>query len=369
MSYTSTSAAGPSRPTIKPDPDTSSMLPPPQVPHRPMPHPNAMSTPNAKGKAPMTATGLHTPIQTPGGPSGHVRPVQGQPQAQLNGGGMAQRNAERHARLKAIQEAQEAQRREDEAASSASVANHAAPQAAVPSSKGPDSDDYLLNSDDDAYFANLDFSALDEGVGRPIDFEEGISAVDMEDDSMAASDIRPSAVVAPHNPTTSSGQHASVKAHPPPQQQQRTHNVSSSSAAGTSLQNQNVPPTSSARPGGLASGERARTPSMGGGFSFPSGHANGSSARQQSSATSQASGQIPSRGANPGLSLSSSSTSSANALKRNADIMQGIAQARRPPQGMGLQHPPAGGGAQAKREPFAALELGESGDVKRPRRG
>ncbi|RDX44368.1 hypothetical protein OH76DRAFT_1096511 [Lentinus brumalis] len=377
MSYASTSAAGPSRSTIKPDPDTSSMLPPPQVPHRPMPHPNAMSTPNAKGKAPMTTTGLHTPIQTPGGPSGHVRPVQGQPQAQLNGGGMAQRNAERHARLKAIQEAQEAQRREDEAAraapaqaaSSASVANHAAPQAAVPSLKGPDSDDYLLNSDDDAYFANLDFSALDEGVGRPIDFEEGTSGVDMEDDSMAASDIRPSAVVAPHNSTTSSGQRASVKAHPVPQQQQRTHIVSGSSAAGASHQNQNVPPTSSARPGGLASGERARTPSMGGGFSFPSGHANGSSARSQSSATPQANGQMPSRGANPGPSLSSNSTSSANALKRNADIMQGIAQARRPPQGMGLQHPPAGGGAQAKREPFAALELGESGDVKRPRRG
>ncbi len=196
---------------------------------------------------------------------------------------MAQRNADRHARLKAIQEAQEAQRREDEAAraavagpaqasSSASVANHAAPQAAVPSSKGPDSDDYLLNSDDDAYFANLDLSALDEGVGRPIDFEEGTSGVDMDDDSMAASEFRPSAVVAPHNSTTSSGQHASVKAHPAPQQQQRTHIVSGSSAGGTSHQNQNVPPsTSSARPGGLASGERARTPSMGGGFSFPSG--------------------------------------------------------------------------------------------------
>ncbi|KAI0703646.1 hypothetical protein C8T65DRAFT_709200 [Cerioporus squamosus] len=273
---------------------------------------------------------------------------------------MVQRNAERHARLKAIQEAQEAQRREEEAAraaaavqaqaaSSLGVVSHAAPQAVAPLSKAPDSDDLLLNSDDDAYFANLDYSALDEGVGGPIDFEEGTTAVDMEDVSMAPSDTRPSAVVAPHNPATTSGQHAHVKVLPqlqqPPQQPQRGRTMSGSSAGGTSQQNQNLPPGSSARPGGPASGERARTPSMGGGFSFPSG----------------AQGQMPSRGVNPGASSSSSSNSSGNALKRNAEIMQGIAQARRPPQGMGLQNPPTSSGAQAKREPFAALELGEEG--------
>ena len=79
--------------------------------------------------------------------------------------------------------------------------------------------------------------------------------------------------------------------------------------------------------------------------------------------------------------------SSSSSLKRNADIMQyvhvrirmheqgaepvlhrGLAQARRPPQGMGLQNPAASSGVQTRREPFAALELSEGGDVKRPRR-
>lgn len=232
------------------------MPPPPQIPHRAMPQPNATSTPNAKGKAPMTATGLHTPIQTPGGPSGPSRPAQGQSHAQTNEGGMAQRNAERHARLKAIQEAQEAQKREDEAraaaeaqrAQASAAASSVAPQAAAASVETQNSDDYL-NSDDDAYFANLDYDALDEGIGRPIEFEEGNTEADVHQDVS----IAPAAKAQPHQV---------------PQQRSRT--TSGTSAGGTSHRDPNQNHVS-ARQSSASSGEHASTPSMGGGFSFPSG--------------------------------------------------------------------------------------------------
>ena len=51
-------------------------------------------------------------------------------------------------------------------------------------------------------------------------------------------------------------------------------------------------------------------------------------------------------------------------------MCRGIQSARRAQQGMGLQNPASGSGAQppgGRREPFAALEVGEGGDVKRVR--
>ena len=172
---------------------------------------------------------------------------------------MAQRNAERHARLKAIQEAQEAQRREDEAraaaeaqrAQASAAASSVAPQAAAASVETQNSDDYL-NSDDDAYFANLDYDALDEGIGRPIEFEEGNTEADVHQDVS----IAPAAKAQPHQV---------------PQQRSRT--TSGISTGGTSHRdpNQNHAPGSSARQSSSSSGEHASTPSMGGGFSFPSG--------------------------------------------------------------------------------------------------
>ncbi|KAI0351943.1 recombination protein Rad52 [Trametes cingulata] len=241
---TSTSfAAGPSNPQVKSEP-LSAMPQPPYVPQNntpsaltsipaypTVPRPNATSTPNAKGRAPSVTsgqpTGLHTPVHTP---AGHP--------AQANDGDkMAQNLANRHAaRLKQIQEAQEAQLREDEAARAAAQeerantstsaerrVSFAAPAAdTVPTAHGEsssaptraetcagstdhhaggagptrhsppqvtlrssdtvpeaDSDEYHFPSEDDAFLANLDLDALDEGIGRPIDFEEG--AVNPED--------------------------------------------------------------------------------------------------------------------------------------------------------------------------------------------
>ncbi|KAI0760343.1 hypothetical protein C8Q74DRAFT_1319451 [Fomes fomentarius] len=289
---------------------------------------------------------------------------------------MAQRVAERHAaRVKAIEEAQEAQRREEEAARAAAVQTAAADAAASAVAPQPndtiESDDFHFPSDDDTFYANVDMDALDEGVGRPIDYDEGTCST-VEADSPGGVSFGSMPV---SDATGASAPGRAVQQPPrlPQPAQQRTRALSSGPTnSGTrqqaSHQNQNVPPAypplQYAKPG--SSGERPRTPSMGGGFSFPTG--------QQGAPPNRAPGQMPSRGG-----AAATTSSSGVGQKRTADIMQGIhaglAQARRSQQGMGLHNPPTSSGsgssvsAAGRREPFAALELGGGGDVKRPRRG
>lgn len=232
------------------------MLPPPAPFH----HPNATSTPNAKGKQP-------EPQRRP--PS--------------NVGGMAQRTAERHAtRLKAIQEAQEAQLREDEAAraaaASASVppAPPEAPQAAIATADLQE-DEYHFPSDDDALYATVDLDGLDDGIGRPIDFEEGAGAATEDATSSSASStvavglpmreaaqsVRPNWLQSNGSVSNSNAQRASAA---------QPSSASTSASAGARPQTSH-PNVAQSRSGSSSSssmsGERARTPSMGGGFSFP----------------------------------------------------------------------------------------------------
>ena len=325
----SSCAAGPSKPMVKPEPVAQTMPPPIHIPQR-IVHfsPEATSTPNGKGKAPLQPNGLHTPVQTPAG----LRVAQGH-----NVGGMAEKTAQRHAaRLKAIQEAQEAQRRGEGAARAAATDpdangpqtghNVSAPGCPAPSivtdtAAGPstttaggpcaqspqiqsntsstssnDSDEFHFPSDDDAFFANIDFDALDEGIGRPIDFDEGKTGVeDIEVDTSRSVDEPSGSMADKHalqvasrvvqSGVQTNGSRASVapQPQPRPQPQSRPQHSTSSVASGSS---------DSARPhlpnahrvhnassgAGIASAanvnlnnERARTPSMGGGFSFPAG--------------------------------------------------------------------------------------------------
>ncbi|KAL7277287.1 hypothetical protein ACG7TL_009143 [Trametes sanguinea] len=405
----SMAAAGPANPIVKTE-TAFTMPPPPHIPSHSTNHanspdvhlngglkarPNAMSTPNAREKAPAPSHGLHTPVQTP-----TVRSAHG-----IGGDRMAQNVADRHAaRLKQIQEAQEAQRREDEAARLArgsatvggearvtddrrvSFAAEARDPASTHSDVGPhttvghsaassstgaqpqprvsppqviasrsndlvpeaESDEYHFPSEDDAYLASLDLDALDEGIGRPIDFDEGAKpdvdgSVDVSMSDVSNSSVNVSLV-------------QSGRTH----SEQRGSTTASSSRLGA-IANALAPPAQQGQSTSGVSGERPQTPSMGGGFSFAS-RTEGNQRNAQSRSSANANGHP---------------TASSGALKRTADIMQGISsvQQRRPAQGMGLQHPPGGGthtgqsaGVSVKREPLATLETVDSGSVKRPRR-
>ncbi|TBU42019.1 hypothetical protein BD309DRAFT_867164 [Dichomitus squalens] len=285
---------------------------------------------------------------------------------------MAQRTAERHAaRLKAIQDAQE--EAASAAAAAAESANAASTSAAPPpAAREPEvemtesqEDEYHFPSEDDALYAAVDLGALDEGIGRPIDFEDGEGAgAAMEQESQASSVDVPLRQDAPArlNRRATEGANAphgapSRAPQPGPAQLQPSPVTLANQDAGFLRQ---ANPSSSSASTSSASGsrERPRTPSMGGGFNFPAG--------QQSSR-----GQPPPRStSHTGVSASTGSGTSSS-LKRTAEIMQGIQSARRAQQGMGLQNPAGGSGAQppgGRREPFAALEVGEGGDVKRVRR-
>ncbi|KAI0763065.1 hypothetical protein BD413DRAFT_484663 [Trametes elegans] len=265
---------------------------------------------------------------------------------------MAENLANRHAaRLKQIQEAQEAHQRETMAArgqaaaaseTTGGPARPSPPQVTVRSSDTApdgDGDEYHFPSEDDAFLASLDLDALDEGVGRPIDFEEGARPdVDTSGDVTMDEGARQAAAQdQQHRADTSPG--TSAGAHPP-----------------SSHTDQRAHPARQGQYASRPSGERAKTPSMGGGFHFPPGAGGGQNADPAHARGMAAHG-------------SSANGASSVSLKRNADIMQGIsaAQSRRPAQGMGLQHA-AGVQSGAKREPFAALETTENGSVKRFRR-
>ncbi|KAH9899285.1 hypothetical protein C8Q73DRAFT_313586 [Cubamyces lactineus] len=400
-SSTSTMTAGP---WIKSEPVT--MPPPPNVPartsHSVSPSEVRLncglavrptSTPNAQRHAPPPTatvaqpTGLQTPVHTPAG-----RPNQ------TNGGDrMAQNLASRHAaRLKQIQEAQEAQRKEDAesaARAQSSAATHEAqvgsdagerrvrfapaaeantpaadsgataqsrvspPQVVPqPSDMAPD-DEYHFPSEDDAFLASLDFDALDEGIGRPIDFEEG-----------ARPDIDDSMDVSTSGTSTGVGG-PSVGGRGQQQQSPEATNVLPTAAANVRSSHA-APHTRQGTSASAVQGGRARTPSMGGGFNFPSAAAGSST----NIAGQRQAHQQSAEARNINMNISGGMhTNSTVGQKRSADVMQGVSaaqQQRRPAQGMGLQHPPAGGahpGQGVKREPFAALETADNGGVKRPR--
>ncbi|KAI1794407.1 hypothetical protein LXA43DRAFT_971277 [Ganoderma leucocontextum] len=299
---------------------------------------------------------------------------------------MAQRTAERHAaRLKAIQEAQEAQLREDEAARAAAAAASSSASASVPAAPAAarqaatatadsQDDEYHFPSDDDVLYATVDLDGLDDGVGRPIDFEEGAGAA-TEDTGMSTSAGAAATVdvslrdAAPSRPNWLQENGSSGNGLRAPAAQQSAATNAAQASASTSTSTGARPQMSHAdahqsaahpRPGNSSTlssnDERARTPSMGGGFSFPAPQPNR--------------GQVP-----PRTNSSSTGASTSGNLKRTADIMQGLQSARRAQQGMGLQNPPNGSGAPgqqlgngAMREPFSPLEVGEGGDVKRVRR-
>ncbi|KAI0631151.1 hypothetical protein C8Q77DRAFT_189596 [Trametes polyzona] len=231
------------------------------------------------------------------------------------GGGdrMAQNLANRHAaRLKQIQEAQEAQRKEEAAAqlqaqtSAASEGSGPAPtdkrvsfaEAPAPaeqpapaqpaggamqastsvgagvagpsrpsppqvtlrsSDTAPDTDvevdEYHFPSEDDAFLASLDLDALDEGVGRPIDFEEPGVHPDTDHDLQEV----------PHV-----GGYATDSRAPGPRGHTTAHTASDNiSLTRSAHEEQRAPPPRFGQ-ANAGQGNRARTPSMGGGFSFPS---------------------------------------------------------------------------------------------------
>ncbi|OBZ67897.1 DNA repair and recombination protein rhm52 [Grifola frondosa] len=405
------------QPVIKsePLPDVGSNAPPKQRPalsavpphmrtvSAPSHGPTAASTPIAKGKPPLVAeavpTGLHTPIQTPAGPSGNPRQSKEQ-------------------RLQQMQEALQMQQQENQRRVTFAPVVPVS-TSTLPANEINDADDdaFHFNSDDDAFLANVDLGDGDEGLGGPIDFEEGSGGVSSSSDVGLANDtggdsfghppIAPSSRPAPVSTIPQNQQSRSAHAqsiHPPPPrpaqvqanvtqfrsaqaqtmppppprqvappaqqprttQQQQPHQ--STSRQHTPHANQNVPPirqtnhdTSSST--ATAASGRAPTPSMGGGFYFPPGV--------------DLQGLRPNASLSPGPQASSrgqaqpTGSGSGIGLKRSADIMQAqsTASVRRPAQGMGLAQQTANGGAQqARREPFATLELGEGGDVKRTRR-
>ncbi|CDO70385.1 hypothetical protein BN946_scf184999.g25 [Trametes cinnabarina] len=355
ISGASTMATGSSNDTIKSEP-AYTMPPPAHVPSNTMnegypqdvhlngglkARPNSLATPTARDKAPAPPTGLQTPMHTPAG-----RP------AQVSGGDrMAQNVAHRHAaRLRQIQEAQEAQRREDEAARKAQATSaegkpsegravrFMAPSAeanttsaptldpgshgtmshtVVGPSSGPqvqtrtsppqvvalcssdtapdaDVDEYHFPSEDDAFLASLDLEALDEGIGRPIDFDEGAkpdvyNSVDIstENESIVGTRIHQVEQSGPAAP--SSMRDGLARGHDPPAQ------------------------TTS----GML-GERPRIPSMGGGFNLPSGVNTSINALLGG----QPQNQHGHSGSRSGVSATDHSAGRNSALKRTADIMQ-----------------------------------------------
>ncbi|KAI8976609.1 hypothetical protein BD414DRAFT_158976 [Trametes punicea] len=288
------------------------------------PQTSNVSTPNASSKVPLgtntPSSGLQKPMHTPAGRS-----------AQISGGDRTGKNvAHRHAaRLKQIQEAQEAQRREElEAArlraqpvvehinggpgpgdrrvsfaasiveakqlsasgSGSDLGSHTAagsglevqhqprvspPQVTLGSSdtvQDVDVDEYHFPSEDDAFLASLDLDALDEGIGRPIDFDEGAKpdvdeSVDVslgeESGAGAGANAQFGGRDVPHMQQTNAC----------PQKHRADPGLSPTSASTTAA----APPQAehanhrapSAYQGSTATGERARTTSAG--FAFASG--------------------------------------------------------------------------------------------------
>lgn len=320
------------------------------------------STPSAKGKAPMGAgqTGLNTPVRTPDVTHG-TRFSAGQraaPQRHQNAG--AQPPPTDRKVSFAPPPAACTSVPPDVAAPTAGPSR---PSVAQPPEEVdiPDDESFHFNSEDDAFLAEVDLG--EDGIGGPIDFDEGAGASDLSTGSR-------------NEDAQSHPQHQQQHMPPPeaplPQPQARpqrsnfnAQNTVSRLQSSTSNGNQSAT-TKNASVGSSGSssttsgygGSRAPTPSLGG-FNFPPGV----SPRSNGAPTAPArhSGQ----GSGSGIGL-----------KRNADAMQGQPNpaSRRSVQGMGLA-PHSGGGWSGqggqggqRREPLAALELGGGGDIKRVKR-
>jgi len=224
-----------------------------------------------------------------------------------------------------------------------------------------DTSEFHFNSDDDAFLAEVDLG--EEGIGGPIDFDEGVGGPEVGDESRNVDhnsrrmeQFPRQEQVHPPQPQRSSEPPAAKPAHP-------HHAVSGSSSTTHRYQGANTGiPTIHQNSKDASSAFVAQSPPTMGGFHV-----------------SVASTSHPNNPPHSGYAARPNYTSaggSAIGLKRTADVMQGAsgaaAASRRPMQGMGLAPPPGPGTRQSaggqRREPLAALDFGEGGDMKRTRR-
>jgi len=277
----------------------------------------------------------------------------------------------------------------------------------------PERDESFNYSDDDAFLAAVDLGEVD--MGRPIDFLEGTGDADADastsnlssgsvagtamggsmgpptgtrtrmgplDVNVAAgqpqrqqrpvekssSNSNPSTMYArnqnshqniPSNPAnvtaarTTSANHSSTTVQQDRVQPHVHSNPSSDRSrgdpSGRPIQNQNH--ALNTNPNGAFSTAAKKPSSSMGGFHFPPGMNSLSTSKQPQHPQQRQPGPL--------------NSGPASGLKRSADIMNApSAASRRPLQGMGLAQQQSTN-AQAKREPFARLEMGETGEVKR----
>ncbi|PCH35239.1 hypothetical protein WOLCODRAFT_145721 [Wolfiporia cocos MD-104 SS10] len=349
----------------------------------------AMSTPNPKNSpgGGVFPTGLSTPVHTPATAQGHgARPSaalqnQGQRQGSSHSHGQGKDNGVQSNDQRNVSTVQ-AERRVSFAqqpavgnsASSAIVSSTHPPEAAPPPHiPEDDTDEYTFASEDDAFFAEVDLGE-DAGIGGPIDYDEGPASGDSmvdengsggeahcgtADRSSSVQHKQPRQQPTPYAPASNNGvqQHSRT---PLPRvgqsvtgnQQQRNVHGNQNPAVRDSSAGPSAVPASITTPNANG-GNSQRTPTLSmGGFRFPPG----------------VNPQTVQGGATPGPT--------GIGLKRSMDAMlgQNTAMSRRPAQGMGLAPHSSGGrqvqqaAAAQKREPLAALEVGESGDTKRVRR-
>ncbi|OAX33186.1 hypothetical protein K503DRAFT_851969 [Rhizopogon vinicolor AM-OR11-026] len=322
----------------------------------------ATTTPSRNEHAPRnthsTANGLNTPIQTPV-----------QQAVNLNRG--------QYRRTEPSPLAQPEQRR----VSSTEPAAAPADEVEIPEA---DEMSYSIDSEDDAFYANVDLGEGD--LGRPIyiDFEEDLGGGSVSDVSLDRGDAATSGNLreppkAPqgnlvHSMANSSsgrgdatapgGSRFSLTNPPRPQAQAGSSTASRAShgvdnAAGARV----APPikrdSGSSSSASISSSSEARraAPSMGG-FHFPPGM---NPAAQQPKPT------VPPQPPKWPTGAASNSSNSTG-LKRKAETMQtSSSSSRQPLQGLGLaqQHPVSG---HSHRTPLTSLDIGTGSDVKRTKR-
>lgn len=233
----SSSTAGPSGATSRPDARKNIDTPPQQIPAKPIssvpPHMRttsvATSSSTAKGKSPLglaehstpatvrannnaagqTKTGLNISVHTPNhgapGPRGRstsdlVHEALGLPKPQLKTEPAPQAVPADPPRERKVSnlEAQIAQALATEERAPALAADEDLDL--IPTHMGS-YDEYGLNSEDDAFFANVDLGEGDSGVGGHIDFDEGSrAALESFDDSSVA--VKPQQQNQKPQPTT-----------------------------------------------------------------------------------------------------------------------------------------------------------------------
>ncbi|TFY63076.1 hypothetical protein EVJ58_g3459 [Rhodofomes roseus] len=235
-----------------------------------------------------------------------------------------------------------------------------------------DTSEFHFNSDDDAFLAEVDLG--EDGIGGPLDFDEGVGSVEADDDTRNEAhdprqpgrpplQERPLPPQPQGHPQRSADPRAANPAQPP-------HAMSRSGPTNSRHETANQNNSTAHQTSKDASSTFiAQSPPTMGGFHFSTTTSTSNSHNQQR----------PGHAARP--NYTSSTGGSEIGMKRSADVMQGNASAgaasRRPMQGMGLAPPPGtggrpgpqGAGAQGhRRQPFSALDIGEGGDFKRMKR-